>query len=137
MDILKEGATILLDHWILTSVTALTMFVTFDYINTFSQLKRLGVKGPTPWPFLGNLVPMMFDSRGMHIYFQDLVKKYGKLFGIYFMKIPSYVVYDPELNKEILVKQFDKFHDLPVSRCVDFFNFSTFSFLIFFSKCNN
>ena len=117
MDFIKEGAAVLLDHWILTIVTALTIFLTFDYINTFSELKRLGLKGPTPWPILGNLGPMIFDSRGIHIYFQDLIKEYGNFFGIYFLKIPSYVVYDPELNKEILVKEFDKFHDIPVSIC--------------------
>ena len=105
----------MLDHWIMTSVTVLTVFLTIDYINTFTELKRSGLKGPTPLPILGNFGQIMMESRGMHIYIQDLIKKYGKVFGMYFLRDPTIVVYDPEINKAILVKEFDKFHDRPVS----------------------
>ena len=116
MDVLREGAQAMLDHWIMTSFTILIVVLTYDYINTFMELKRSGLKGPMPLPILGNFGQLMMESRGMHVYIQDMLKKYGKVFGMYFMRAPVIVVYDPEMNKAILVKEFDKFHDRPVSK---------------------
>eukprot|EP00112_Aurelia_sp_Birch-Aquarium-sp1_P017610 Seg4099.2 transcript_id=Seg4099.2/GoldUCD/mRNA.D3Y31 product="Cytochrome P450 6B7" protein_id=Seg4099.2/GoldUCD/D3Y31 len=107
--------TILKDHWILTTILTLTVLLYLHYITTFSGLKKLGLPGPTPWPILGNLVQIMLEKKGMHIYMKHAIEKYGKIFGMYFLKAPSIVIYDPEILKQMFVKDFDKFHDRPVS----------------------
>ena len=115
MDVIMYLITILKDHWILTTILTLTVLLYLHYIATFSGLKELGLPGPTPWPILGNLGQMMLEKKGMHIYMKHAIEKYGKVFGMYFLKAPSIVIHDPEILKHIFVKDFGKFHDRPVS----------------------
>ena len=115
MDVIMYMITILKDHWILTTILTLTVLLYLHYIVAFSELKKLGLPGPTPWPIIGNFGQMMLEKKGMHIFMKNSIKKYGKVFGMYFLKAPSIVIHDPKILRHICVKDFDKFHDKPVS----------------------
>ncbi|XP_078377237.1 cytochrome P450 3A24-like [Oculina patagonica] len=76
----------------------------------FADLKKLNVPGPKPVPFLGNfLEARKYDS--LHLMFLDYAKKYGKVFAICLGRHPSLVVTDPELLKQIMIKDFPNFRN--------------------------
>lgn len=72
--------------------------------------------GPTPLPFVGNLLDLIKHKGQLHLHMDEYYKKYGRLFTMFmFFKRPSIVISDPEMIKEIYVKEFQSFHDRPVS----------------------
>lgn len=94
-------------------VSLLLLVVLFLYwygTRGFADLKKLNVPGPKPVPFLGNLLELRkYD--GMHLMFLDYLKKYGKVFAFCLGRRPSLVVADPELLKQIMIKDFPSFHN--------------------------
>ncbi len=114
MDLFKDTYNLALEHWMLTTVVVVVTYTYWHYVSTFTSLKKLGFKGPTPWPIIGNSFDML---RGVpfHEIFTKMGKIYGKVYAFYFLKIPTIVISDPVILKAILVKDFDKFHDRPVS----------------------
>ena len=94
-------------------VTLLFLFVLFLYwcgTRGFADLKKLNVPGPKPLPFLGNILEAKRYG-GLHLMHLDFFKKYGKVFGICLGGRPSLVVGDPELLKQITVKDFPSFRN--------------------------
>lgn len=81
----------------------------------FPVLKKLGVPGPKPWPFLGNILEMNRFG-GLHAMLLANMKLYGKTFGVCVGRLPTLVVADPEVLKQILVKDFTSFRNRPDSR---------------------
>ncbi|KAL9967760.1 hypothetical protein ACROYT_G026052 [Oculina patagonica] len=76
----------------------------------FADLKKLNVPGPKPVPFLGNfLEARKYD--GMHLMHLDYLKKYGKVYALCLGGRPSLVVADPELLKQIMIKDFPNFRN--------------------------
>ncbi|MEJ1288660.1 cytochrome P450 family 2 subfamily g polypeptide 1 [Cricetulus griseus] len=63
--------------------------------------------GPTPIPFLGNLLQVRIDA--IFQSFLKLQKKYGSVFTVYFGPRPVVVLYGHEAVKEALVDQADDF----------------------------
>ena len=84
-------------------------------IGRFKQLQKLGLKGPKPSLFLGNTLDLFRHNFQMHLFLSELYKKYGRIFGVYINGTPNVVVGDPEMLKQILVKDFARFHDREVS----------------------
>ena len=76
----------------------------------FSALKILNVPGPKPIPFLGNFLEAR-KYNGIHLMHLDFVKKYGKVYAICLGGKPSLVVADPELLKQIMIKDFPNFRN--------------------------
>ncbi|XP_052815529.1 cytochrome P450 3A24-like isoform X2 [Mya arenaria] len=72
-----------------------------------SYFKRLGIKQRKTTFFLGDIVDMAKKGLG-YLNIEDY-KKYGKVFGIYLGNRPTLVISDPDIIKQITVKQFDKF----------------------------
>ncbi|XP_063415463.1 cytochrome P450 3A6-like isoform X1 [Mytilus trossulus] len=103
MDIL---GLIEINGWILVviflCVTIIIIFVHFRSKHTVWS--RAGVPGPTSKPFVG--ITPLYRTKGMIQTDLDLVKKYGRCFGIYQGLVPTLVISDPETIKEVMVKEF-------------------------------
>ncbi|CAG2170837.1 unnamed protein product [Oppiella nova] len=79
------------------------------FTRNFGYFSQRGIKGPRPLVGVGNLWEMLFTST--HELVAQRYEKYGKIYGIFEGNRPVLQVGDPELIKQILVKDFDKFVD--------------------------
>lgn len=90
---------------ILVIIVGLYVYTTYKQ----SIFNRYGIPGPKPMPFLGSLSE--FARKGMFQMDLDNVKKYGTFFGSFLGNIPTVMISDPDMIKEIAVKQFSNFQD--------------------------
>ena len=101
--------------WIFIALftTAVLLFV-LNRKQRYTYFERLGIPGPRPSFFLGNLGQMRtlgaFESE------KYWKKKFGKVYGIFFGPSPTLIVSDEEMLREILVKQCENFYDRPSSK---------------------
>ncbi|XP_005989494.1 thromboxane-A synthase isoform X1 [Latimeria chalumnae] len=75
-------------------------------VSAYSQLAKIGINHPKPSPFLGN---MFFFKQGFWDGQLKLVKEYGRICGYYTGRQKTIVLADPEMIKQILVKNFNYF----------------------------
>ncbi|XP_039616763.1 thromboxane-A synthase isoform X2 [Polypterus senegalus] len=90
-------------------IALLLVFVALLYwysVFPYTQLERIGVKHPKPWPFFGNI---FIFQKGFWDAHQELIRKYGRVCGYYLGRRPVIVVSDPDMIKQILVKDFSNF----------------------------
>ncbi|CAG5114934.1 unnamed protein product [Candidula unifasciata] len=96
--------------WAILLVVLAILLYWYAY-QPFGTWKKLGVKGPSPYPFVGN-IPEMFDDRiGTCVSIAKWQKQYGRIFGAYFFRVPVLIVTDPDFLKHIFVKDFNNFTD--------------------------
>uniref|UniRef100_A0A673WII6 Thromboxane-A synthase n=1 Tax=Salmo trutta TaxID=8032 RepID=A0A673WII6_SALTR len=77
-------------------------YATFPY----SALARCGIRHPKPSPFFGNMFLFRQGFFGVHT---DLIHKYGRVCGYYLGRRPVVVVADPDMLRQIMVKDFSTF----------------------------
>ncbi|XP_054157848.1 cytochrome P450 3A8-like [Oppia nitens] len=85
------------------SLTALYFYLT----KNFNYWSSRGVKGPKPVVLFGNVWELIIKR--FQLIEEDRLAKYGSIYGIYMGKDPMLVVADPELIKNIMVKDFHIF----------------------------
>ncbi|XP_052791857.1 cytochrome P450 3A24-like [Mya arenaria] len=95
-----------LPRWAATIVFFLLTVCLYTWYKQ-SYFKRMGIKQRKTFFFLGDMVDIVKKGIG-YLDLQDY-KKYGKTFGTYTGNRPTLVISDPEIIKQITVKQFDKF----------------------------
>lgn len=87
---------------------AVASYSYYKYLTwNFGIFKKLKVKGPKPWPGIGNLYYLL--SRGYAVYDFELRDKYGPVVGIFSGRMPSMLVFDTDMLQQIMIKQFDNF----------------------------
>lgn len=91
-------------------LTIVMLFIYWSGTRGFANLKKLNVPGPKPLPFLGNMLELK-KYGALHLLHLDYLKKYGKVFTVSLGGKPSLVVGDPELLKQIMVKDFPHFRN--------------------------
>ena len=91
-------------------VLLVVLFLYWYGTRGFATLKILNVPGPKPIPFLGNFLEAR-KYGGLHLMHLDYLKKYGKVYAICLGGKPSLVVADPELLKQIMIKDFPYFRN--------------------------
>ena len=91
--------------------TSVICYILYWYgYGRFQLFKQLGIPGPTPNLFVGNLFQVIKDYPDkLYMFVHDNLNKYGGVFGYYGPDSPIYVVSDPEMLKEIMVKKFSTF----------------------------
>ena len=96
------------------AIASLLFFVVLLFywheMRGFADLKKMNVPGPKPVPFLGNVLDL-WRHGGLHLMLFDCAKKYGKVFAISLGGKLSLVVADPQLVRQIMIKDFPKFRN--------------------------
>jgi cytochrome P450 len=92
-------------------VAVLSVIVYFWLKWNYTYWKRLGVPGPEPWFFIGNIGAVLTMSKHFAIMYQEWYKKFHSAPYIGFYKIfnPAIMLRDPELIKDVLIKNFHHF----------------------------
>jgi len=101
-----------LSHLLIT-LGAVAVFVLLLYwcgTYRFSVLKKLGLPGPKPWPFLGNILELITFG-GLHAMLYENMRRYGKIYAVCLGRLPTIVITEPEVLKKILVKEFSSFRN--------------------------
>ncbi|XP_059057540.1 cytochrome P450 6B2-like [Achroia grisella] len=98
----------------------LVLLYTFYYFakQKYTYWIKLGVRGPRPLPFLGNFGTVILQKKSVNQCIKDIYKQYPeeKIVGIYRGFQPLLLIRDPELIKQILIKDFQFFQDRGISR---------------------
>ena len=102
---------------LITSAVLFAAYVLWGVIRCQADRTRYGdVPGPRPWPVLGNTIDALRHKGQIYLQIDEYYKRYGNVFMMqFFGPHPNLVVGDPEMLKEIFVKEFDSFSDRPVS----------------------
>ena len=91
------------------------LFLHWCGTRRFANLRKFNVPYPKPIPFLGNFLEAR-KYGGVHLMYLDYAQKYGKVFAVSLGGRPSLVVADPELLKQIMIKDFTNFRNRFVVR---------------------
>ncbi|CAF4114177.1 unnamed protein product [Adineta steineri] len=84
-------------------VLLILIFVYYVYnLRTNNIFRRIGMPGPAPIPLLGEMFNVM--RRGMYKNDTALVKKYGKIIGVYEGTTPVILLSDLDILRNVLIK---------------------------------
>lgn len=103
----NQPNSIYLLSYTLFSLTALYTF--FQLRNKYYYWDNLGVKGDRYIP-LSSYISFLF-KRDLKKLEQERRKNYGKVYGFYMMGMPRLYICDPEVIKQICIKDFEVFPD--------------------------
>ncbi|KAF7394825.1 hypothetical protein HZH66_007999 [Vespula vulgaris] len=95
----------------LCGLTIIILLLYYYLISMFYYWKVRGVKGPRPIPLFGNLMDILFDKTNLSDYLVHLYNSYKDepYVGIFFRSRPILLIKDPQLIKDILIKDFSCF----------------------------
>ncbi|KAF2897107.1 hypothetical protein ILUMI_09067 [Ignelater luminosus] len=98
--------------WILLS-TGLVLFIHFILIKPFTRWSKRDIPQSSVWFFWKRILKGFVNGKTFAEQFQDLYNNYTnqRYVGIYQFHMPSLLLLDPELIKQITVKDFDHFVD--------------------------
>ncbi|RWS21725.1 Cytochrome P450 3A24-like protein, partial [Leptotrombidium deliense] len=98
---------------ILFSVTVIVYYISWRK-RLMSVLQKHGINGPKPHLIYGNLLDF---KKEINVKLVDRwLKEYGPVFGYYTGGRPVVITTDPELLKQVLIKDFKTFHDRNVPK---------------------
>ncbi|XP_020287841.1 cytochrome P450 6B2-like [Pseudomyrmex gracilis] len=108
-----------MDSLAVVCVIAVIFLTVFYYFctQTFDFWKLRGVRGPKPIPIFGNMKDVLLVKISMREYMAELYRTYKDepLIGIYARRTPILIVKDPDLIKDVLIKDFTVFAERGVN----------------------
>lgn len=98
---------------ILCGVGVVILALYYYFTMTFDFWKSRGVPGPEPTPPFGNIKDVLFSRKSMTDYLTDLYHHYKNepMVGIFARRTPILIVKDPDVIKDVLIKDFSHFAD--------------------------
>ena len=98
---------------IICGVVALLLAFYYYSASAFDFWKSRGVPGPKPTFFFGNTMEHMFARISLAQYLKKLYEEYKNepMVGLYMRRSPVLVLKDPELIKDVMIKDFPIFSD--------------------------
>ncbi|KAL1509791.1 hypothetical protein ABEB36_004473 [Hypothenemus hampei] len=83
------------------------------FIRPLNHFKKMDVKQLRPWPILGDLYVTVFRISSFGDFVKDAYDSFGKsrYGGFYQFNVPTLMLKDPELIKQLTIKDFDHFTD--------------------------
>ncbi|CAG2100141.1 unnamed protein product [Medioppia subpectinata] len=85
-----------------------TLIALYFYLTkNFNYWKNRGIPGPKPMVIMGTMWEMF--TKPLHEMARDNYKKYGKVYGEFAFSRPILTIADPELIKDITIKDFHNF----------------------------
>ncbi|XP_058425190.1 cytochrome P450 3A12-like [Diceros bicornis minor] len=97
MDLTPSFST---ETWVLLATSLVLLYLYGTY--THGLFNKLGIPGPTPLPFFGNVLSY---HKGTWDFDKKCFKKYGKMWGVYDGRQPVLAITDPDMIKTVLVKE--------------------------------
>lgn len=99
-----------LNMMLLIYIFFLIIVLSFYYVRRrYNYWNERGIDGPKPtFPFGYTLDKARYDPFDLEI---KWLKSYGKLYGVYTGLLPTLIVSDPDLIKQIFVKDFQSFNN--------------------------
>ncbi|XP_043471293.1 uncharacterized protein LOC122504303 [Leptopilina heterotoma] len=108
---------------ILCIVAVILLFLYVYSSKNHDFWKTQGVKGPEPIPFLGNFKDVLLNRLApgqlAKIFYDQFIDE--SMIGVYARSTPILILKDPELIKDVLIKDFNKFADrgLPLNEKIE------------------
>lgn len=117
-ELLQVTSQTIIEHW-QTILIASAALLLLRFLASYRSMKAWygDIPGPKPLPVLGHILDTIKYRGQLHLQIHEYFLRYGKVFVMssFLGKIPNLVVGDPEMLKDIFVKEFDSFRDRPVS----------------------
>ncbi|XP_025073878.1 cytochrome P450 6B2-like, partial [Pogonomyrmex barbatus] len=116
---------------ILCGIAVIILGLYYFLTSSYDFWKSRGVPGPRPIPGFGNFKDVMLTKISMGDYLMKVYNDYKDepMIGIYTRKTPVLIIKDPDLIKDVLIKDFSKFADrgIPISEKADPLSLHLFS----------
>ncbi|KAF2901229.1 hypothetical protein ILUMI_04957, partial [Ignelater luminosus] len=97
--------------WILVVIGLLSVLVYYKILRLYKYWEQKGISFVKPVPFIGNMGTFLAQKQSFPHFLQDLYNAHPKqrCVGCYLFFQPTLMIRDPELIKQITVKDFDVF----------------------------
>ncbi|KAF5289835.1 hypothetical protein FQR65_LT11721 [Abscondita terminalis] len=110
--------------YVLYIITVLLVYCYVALTKKFSYWKNKGVAHPKYSKLFGNYTQSIFMKKSLGQIYEDIYRSYPNLpyVGFYKMRQPALLIRDPELIKDVIIKDFNNFHetDFDVDRETDY-----------------
>lgn len=95
------------------ALAALLIYIVYIIFNQFTYWKRRKMLHLDLVPFVGNNYQVFFGIESFAIHSQNLYKKLpgARYYGMFDFRMPTVLIKDPEIIREICVKSFNNFTD--------------------------
>ena len=112
---------------IICGITAIFLGVYYYLTSNFDFWKSRGIRGPQPILGFGNFKDVILSKQAVGDYLMKMYNDYKdeSMIGLFSGKTPILILKNPELIKDVLIKDFSTFADrgIPVSEKVRKTNF--------------
>jgi len=88
---------------------SLVVYYVFLLRERYQYFNQRGIPTP-PFQFFFGHLKTLWNTSSFHRQLENWTKQYGKIYGIYQGRVPTFVVSDPDLVQEVFIKQFAVFN---------------------------